>query len=1125
MFGVINNRKADDKLKASEERYRRLFETAQDGILLIDFKTGMILDANKFLLDILGYAKKDLLRKYLWEAGFFNDRAASKANFLTLQKKKYVRFEDLPLETKSGKAIDVEFVANAYEAGGDVIIQCNIRNISDRKKIEKEKEEILHNMNERVKELNCIYSIGSIIEIPNITLDQILKKIVKIMPAAWQYPNITAARILLDQNVSQTSNFKETKWMQSADIIVNKKKAGCVEVFYLEKKTDSDEGPFLKQERNLIANIAERLGRVAERKKAEGKNQWLASFPLLNPMPIMEIDKAKGIVFINPSVQRIFPDLLAKQVNHPFVKGATDYFKKLRFPKQTQDEREILVNGSWYLQSFSLVRPYLLRIYGIDITRRKIAENDLRKNEEKMRTVFALTPTGISILNDKKQIIDVNPAMGKILGLSREELLKGTYRSRSYLRGDGSKKPKNEFASYIANKENRQVMNDKTGIVKENGKIVWTLVSAAPLPDAGMVITTTDISELMTAEQVVKDARDQLDAIVNTVKDPLLVLDKNLKVLSANKTFCEFFKTEKIKAIGKPICELCGGQWNIKKLNILLKTIVPRETQIRGFEITHNFKGIGLKTLLLNSREISLEGGKTKGILLAIEDITERRIAEGLLSASETKYRRLFESAKDGILIIDALSGKIIDVNQFLIDLLQYSHKQILAKKIWNLGLFKDIAVNKAQFIKLQKRGYVRYEDMPLKTAKGKLINVEFVSNVYNVDNQKVIQCNIRDITDRKKAEQLVNEVKTRDEAILNSIGDAVLACDEKGIIQIFNKMAEQLTGFSAKEVIGRHYHKGIRFIKESDGRPSSDFIKEAINGKEITKMASNSSVIRKDGGKIPVADSAAPIKDKEGLIIGVVVVFRDATQERKIDRVKTEFVSLASHELRTPLSTVNWYTEVLLSKDLGTLNAKQEQYIREVYSASQRMVSLVDALLNVSRLELGALAIEPKLLSIAKVVNLCVQEYKPQILEKKLVLREKYDTNVSSIKADPKLVSIIVRNILSNAIKYTPKTGRIIIKVSKQAKDILITVADTGVGIPTRQKNKIFTKLFRADNVKKVDPNGTGLGLYIVNEIINQAGGKVWFESKEGKGTTFYVSLPLTGMAKRIGTKQLIIK
>mgnify|MGYP001586672363 CR=1 FL=1 len=154
--------------------------------------------------------------------------------------------------------------------------------------------------------------------------------------------------------------------------------------------------------------------------------------------------------------------------------------------------------------------------------------------------------------------------------------------------------------------------------------------------------------------------------------------------------------------------------------------------------------------------------------------------------------------------------------------------------------------------------------------------------------------------------------------------------------------------------------------------------------------------------------------------------------------------------------------------------------------------------------------------------------------LEKKLVFREKYAPNISIILADPKLLTIVFQNLLSNAVKYTPAKGKIDLTIDKQKNDILITVADTGLGIPKHQQDKIFTKLFRADNIREVDPSGSGLGLYIVKAILDHSGGKVWFKSparnasqsdaggEEKKGTTFYVSLPLSGMAEKEGTKQL---
>ncbi|OGH72165.1 MAG: hypothetical protein A3I93_00530 [Candidatus Magasanikbacteria bacterium RIFCSPLOWO2_02_FULL_43_22] len=397
---------------------------------------------------------------------------------------------------------------------------------------------------------------------------------------------------------------------------------------------------------------------------------------------------------------------------------------------------------------------------------------------------------------------------------------------------------------------------------------------------------------------------------------------------------------------------------------------------------------------------------------------------------------------------------------------------------------------------------------------------------------------------DLEVAKSQLEGEKAKDEAILASIGDAVMACDKDGRVMLFNGVAQALTGFSGQEVIGSHYRRILHFIKESDLKPSNDFIAEAIETGKGTKMANHTLLITKDGKKIPVADSASPVKAAQGNIIGCVVVFRDVTHERDVDKTKTEFVSLASHQLRTPLSTVSWYTEMLLSGDAGKLKPEQKKYLDEIYTGNQRMVALVDALLNVSRLELGTFAVEPQPTNMMELARSVMDEQKPAIDEKKIHLKPSLADNLPIIQADPKLLRMVFQNLLSNSVKYTPEGGTIefaIWTVKKGERmdaqtaledSIAIKVADTGYGIPKDQQNKIFTKLFRADNVREKDTEGTGLGLYIVKSIIDHSGGKIWFsspggsalggESSENPGTTFYVTLPLAGMKKKEGAKAL---
>ena len=188
-----------------------------------------------------------------------------------------------------------------------------------------------------------------------------------------------------------------------------------------------------------------------------------------------------------------------------------------------------------------------------------------------------------------------------------------------------------------------------------------------------------------------------------------------------------------------------------------------------------------------------------------IRDITQRRHADKALQTSEARYRRLFETAKDGILLLDFETGQITDVNPFLIEMLGYTHSEFVGKKLWEVGLFKDTAASRSAFSDLQAKGIVRYEDLPLETKDGRQIEVEFVSNVYTVDGTQVVQCNIRDITQRRHADKALQTSETRYRRLFETAKDGILLLDfETGQITDVNPFLIEMLGYTHSEFVGK---------------------------------------------------------------------------------------------------------------------------------------------------------------------------------------------------------------------------------------------------------------------------------------------------------------------------------
>lgn len=368
------------------------------------------------------------------------------------------------------------------------------------------------------------------------------------------------------------------------------------------------------------------------------------------------------------------------------------------------------------------------------------------------------------------------------------------------------------------------------------------------------------------------------------------------------------------------------------------------------------------------------------------------KLVEEKLLASEIRYRRLFESAKDGILILNAYNGQIIDVNPYLIEILGYSFDEFLGKELWEIGIFKNIEDSKAAFVELQNKGFIRFEDMPLETKSGKPINVEYVSNVYLVDHVKVIQCNIRNITERKKAELQLKE-------------------SEKRLLEL--------------------------------------------------------------------------------------------------NATKDKFFSIIAHDLKSPFTSIIGLSE-LLAEQVGRKDYDGiEEYANMIQSSSWRAMDLLTNLMEWSRSQTGRIEFNPVSINMAELIDEVSELLNVAAKQKNITISKDLPAGLT-LFADRLMINTVLRNLISNAVKYTNNGGTIEISAVLKEKELEVSVKDNGIGLKKEALDKLFHIEESVSTPGTQDEEGTGLGLILCKDFVSKHGGKIRAESEPGNGSRFVFTIPV---------------
>lgn len=366
-------------------------------------------------------------------------------------------------------------------------------------------------------------------------------------------------------------------------------------------------------------------------------------------------------------------------------------------------------------------------------------------------------------------------------------------------------------------------------------------------------------------------------------------------------------------------------------------------------------------------------------------------------------------------------------------------------------------------------------------------------------------------LEDVDEARRTAEEERDKTQAIITDLTDGLLVFNEEDKLVLINPQAENYLRVKSKQVAGK---SAPEFAKFKDFKVLTDLLERDRR----KKLFREELQLREN---LTVEVSTTPLRTKEEKI-GTLVIVHNISREKVVEKLKTEFVSITAHQLRTPLSAIKWALRMLLEGDMGPMLPEQTDYIEKTAASTERMITLIGDLLNVTRIEEGRFLYKPVPAQVKTVIQSVIDSQKEEVEKKKLKFEfRKPKKKPPRVSLDVEKMELAFGNILGNAIAYTPSGGEVTVTLdySKLKKEIEISVEDTGIGIPKDQQHRVFTKFFRGANAIRMETEGTGLGLFIAKNIIEAHGGRIWFESEEGRGTTFYFTLP----AKKEEFKQFL--
>jgi PAS domain S-box-containing protein len=740
----------------------------------------------------------------------------------------------------------------------------------------------------------------------------------------------------------------------------------------------------------------------------------------------------------------------------------------------------------------------------------QFSKNKGANDSERLDLFFDLASLGFVVLDDKKNIIQINDTGANFLKENKNELINTDF--SQYLTEDCLLK----FDTFlIESKESKIKKKCKVNLISRPESQSYISISGLYLAEEkNHVLTIKNISKKTQYAKKVKESdyfygeTQKLGVIgsykINVAADIWQVSDMLKNIFGVNATSTVTF-----------------GSWlsiihpeDIKAIELILQEKIEDKTPFnQEYRIIRQSDG---EVRWINTKGAFRSYSKTEDVFCfgLIQDITDRKKAAEIVKNTEIHSKSIFKFSKEGILILDAVTGQITDANPSLIEMIGFNYQELVGKELWEIGVFKNIAVSKEAFIELQNNAYNRFENMPLETKAGMSLDVEFVNNVYVVANKSFIVCLIRDISSRKKTEEALKVSRQFYYAMFEKNQAAQLFINPTtGNIIDANSAATRFYGYSLVQF------KAMNLADISSVCPSGNAVAE-LRKFELEGQSYFQSIHKTASGEmcaVEIFSSLLLLEGKSYLIATINDITKRKNEEerltqlnhqlKEVNALKSQFISTVSHEFRTPLAGIMSSVQLLKINCGSWDKEKIEKMYRQIFDAVNHTKSLLDDVSLIDAAQNSKTFFRPAYLSLIPLIN--------QIIDENLAIADtnhkvvlKNNLNIDVFFMDKAMVRHILNNLLSNAIKYSDESKIIKVNVDQiNSSEIKIIIQDSGIGIPKDEIKNLLEPFYRASNVDAI--KGTGFGMSIVQRFVELHKGKIEIESVLHEGTKISIILP----------------